>query len=555
MEMKAKFVTAIIVAILLASMVSFISLAYASTATNPFVTDLIAGGGNPASAIDVGDVSIWNDEDYLYVKYETTDDWYLTETHLAVATTLSGIPQTKTGNPIPGKFAYSTCHSPPVTEYVYQIPQTWNDGDTLSIAAHAKVVKLIGDCSSWQWATEVIDHKQGTLVGGGPITDSARTDPAKALGAPDNTFYSLGFVSDGDGWIELGFGYPIYNGLNSDIRTIEITWGNRLAYPEETADVYVWPKGGTDWVYAGSVSNHDNSDGSSYVAIPEGITYVEKVKLVDTTSKDNFPPTQYPTADGFDLDAVGAHYLIMAEETAWGYGENFPGKNWATYITYGWEWSVRWPETGTAYIGYEDWTGGDFDYNDFGMSMVVTEFHTPSGIEEIDIRCQGLVKLAGWHHKIHLYWTDGVIGHVHLEEWSKDETVLYRTYEGDFTGSMDVLLFDDTAEDVGHITTVHITFEEPVTLTMNPPYDPYIYVYDTGLTYHITDTQSKTMPEGTADLPYILVVPVTWLPPAEGYAIWTVYGYFDDYYVYGSPENWYDNYTGPNPTVTSVPYP
>jgi hypothetical protein len=268
------------------------------------------------------------------VKYVITEEgWGLAETHLAVATDPKFIPQTKTGNPIPGQFKYSNVHDPTITkEYRYEIPL---DGATmLIIAAHAKVMKLIGDCTSWQWATKVIDYKQGTLVGGGQITDPARTDPSKALGPPDGAFYSLGFVSDGDGYIELGFGYPVYNGPNPDVRTIEITWGNRMKYPEESADVYVWPKGGTSWIYVGRVTNHDTSGGSSYVNIPEGVTIVEKIKLVDTTDKANFPETQYPTADGFDLDAVGVHYLIEAEETAWGAGTPFPGANWATYFTY-----------------------------------------------------------------------------------------------------------------------------------------------------------------------------------------------------------------------------
>ena len=33
------------------------------------------------------------------------------ETHLAVATTLTGIPQTKTGSPIPGKFDVKDSHT------------------------------------------------------------------------------------------------------------------------------------------------------------------------------------------------------------------------------------------------------------------------------------------------------------------------------------------------------------------------------------------------------------------------------------------------------------
>ena len=123
----------------------FVDIPQAYITVHPFVTDLIAGGGNPKSAIDVGEVIIWtNDPDFLYITYETTDDWYITETHLHVADSLDGIPQTKKFNPIPGHFDYKTDHAPPVQEYTYTIPWTWNPGTTLYIAAHAVVLEYTG---------------------------------------------------------------------------------------------------------------------------------------------------------------------------------------------------------------------------------------------------------------------------------------------------------------------------------------------------------------------------------------------------------------------------
>jgi hypothetical protein len=61
----------------------------------PLAVDLLAG-----QTEDIGDVLVWNDVDYLYVKYVTTDDWCLTETHLAVAGDLEEIPTTKKDNPM-----------------------------------------------------------------------------------------------------------------------------------------------------------------------------------------------------------------------------------------------------------------------------------------------------------------------------------------------------------------------------------------------------------------------------------------------------------------------
>jgi len=332
-----KGVSGVFIVLFLVSMLSF-AFNLTDVRAEPVTAILYAG-----QTIPVGTVDVWNDGGNLYVTYTTTGGWRLAETHLAVATDPCGIPKTKTGNPIPGKFAYSMVHDPvTTTTYTYTIPLTWSSGTPLTIAAHAEVIKLIGTAATWQYATQVVAYQQGTLVGGGPITDPARTDPSKVLGVPDGVFYSLGFVSDGDGYIVLGFSYPIYNGPNPDVRTVEITWG-RPSYPREAAKVYAIV-GGTEY-YLGTVTNHDNLDGSSFVSfdvVPAGV-YIDAIKLVDDTYKSDFQGVS--NADGYDLDAVGVRYLVQAEETAWGYGDPFPGANWATYFTYtvqGWNVEGDW---------------------------------------------------------------------------------------------------------------------------------------------------------------------------------------------------------------------
>ena len=298
------------------------------TYCKPTVTNLIAG-----QHINVGTVTAWDDGAYLYVRYSTTDGWVLTETHLAVAASLDEIPQTKKGNPKVGKFSYRMMHDPAVSKYTYVIDLgEWEASTELYIAAHAVVYEVIGDgCESPQWATHVLDYNQGTLVNGTPIADPERTDPNTALGSPDGSFYSLGFVSDDDGYIVLSFDYPIYNGPGDDIVIYEVTYG-REVYPDEVADVYVIIN--DKECYAGTVTNHD-ADGVGTVSIPDDLSYVDAVKLVDNTNPDDFDEVPKPS-DGYDLDAVGACYLyfLYHEETAWGDGYDFPGNNWAMYFTY-----------------------------------------------------------------------------------------------------------------------------------------------------------------------------------------------------------------------------
>ena len=106
-----------------------------------------AGSGDPKSATDVGNVCVCSWDDTLRVKYDTTGTgWCLTETHLHVATSLEGIPQTKKGNPIPGKFTYKDEYDPCVTEYTNDIGLGGYTG-TVYIAFHAVVCKEIcGKC-------------------------------------------------------------------------------------------------------------------------------------------------------------------------------------------------------------------------------------------------------------------------------------------------------------------------------------------------------------------------------------------------------------------------
>lgn len=109
-------------------------------------TDLLAG-----QKTDIGDVSVWNDANDIYVVYKiTATGWYLTETHLDVQCDWTKIPQApKIKNPIPGKFAYGesfavTDHQ---TEWCEEIPMPdCDDPCKLAIAAHAAVVHVIPGC-------------------------------------------------------------------------------------------------------------------------------------------------------------------------------------------------------------------------------------------------------------------------------------------------------------------------------------------------------------------------------------------------------------------------
>jgi len=133
-------------------------------------TDLIAG-----HQWDIGDVIVWRAGISLYVVYVVTEvGCGLTETHLAVANTLSGIPQTKKGNPIPGQFDYHMDYDPPVTGFTYVVPAP--SGPVLYVAAHAVVTCASGEETAWaagldfpgkNWATYF--NYESTSMGGSGV--------------------------------------------------------------------------------------------------------------------------------------------------------------------------------------------------------------------------------------------------------------------------------------------------------------------------------------------------------------------------------------------------
>jgi hypothetical protein len=115
----------------------------AHTADNPQKSNLIAGQTDKA-----GEVLVWNDEDFIYIKYVTMEGWLITETHCAVVADPNEFPTTGADNPKIGKFEFSSEHDPGVTEVMHKISWTdmgWPVGGMVFIACHAVVITMEGD--------------------------------------------------------------------------------------------------------------------------------------------------------------------------------------------------------------------------------------------------------------------------------------------------------------------------------------------------------------------------------------------------------------------------
>lgn len=145
---------------------------WAHTVDDPYIVDLIAGGGNVKSAMDVGDLRIWNDGESLHVLYWIEDeDWCLTETQLQVFLDDAGFSDVphKNGNPIPGRFGFRGWHAYYcVTTVHYSLPTPGAAGTEIKIAAHGVVMSgMWGRCDLVDetiWAA-VTEYDNGNLVG------------------------------------------------------------------------------------------------------------------------------------------------------------------------------------------------------------------------------------------------------------------------------------------------------------------------------------------------------------------------------------------------------
>jgi hypothetical protein len=96
---------------------------------------LVAG-----QTINAGNVSVSNDNDFIYVTYTTANGYVLTETHLYVGD-CALIPVNRNGNPIPGHFPYNEIHNN-LTSYTYAVPISAIPLDFCGcVAAHSVVKK------------------------------------------------------------------------------------------------------------------------------------------------------------------------------------------------------------------------------------------------------------------------------------------------------------------------------------------------------------------------------------------------------------------------------
>ena len=336
-----------------------------------FVMPAMAATLYAGKNIPVGEVQVSNDADNLYVEYHVTvDGWAMTETHLAVASSVAGIPQAK-GNPIPGQFAYSKDHMPAVTDYTYTIPLTQvPSGSPLYIAAHAAMVHTTEGCIDIVSDTMVdVVNDAGEVTGQAVVPNVAPWDgmgliypdaftfpaaaqwiwPTAVIQQPVTgeivefsktfTIPATAIVTSADMYVTCDNGYEL-NVNNAPIASAQLAPTFRTA-PALTNDIVWWYDGGVPQICGGgpygwqTVEKWDISG-----ALQTGINTLQLTGVNEANTPDECPfttgdATTNPAGCKFSSADDGICYNVVDQkETAWGAGSPFLGRNWATYFTY-----------------------------------------------------------------------------------------------------------------------------------------------------------------------------------------------------------------------------
>jgi hypothetical protein len=326
--MKKAFRIFIVLAFLLA-LLPAVTLAH--HADDPEENALIAG-----QYTNIGSVNIWNDADYLYVEFVSTGDCML-ETHVHVAESIDGIPQTKKNNPIPGQFEYSDPHGC-VWDYTYPIPLTWAPGTSLFVAAHSATGVAE---SMWVFS----DGGGATMVTAGNVPGSIYPYPAvdtwEAFNDPPDETPSI--------WDQrLTYDFTRADWIWEDYRVVDPTITQNVTF-ENIFTVSGFPNGGmlyiaTDNTYSVSLNGEfigEHTDWLNWQIVGEYEIYPESGSNVLQVIGSNYGDSSY------NLDNNPAGVIFEAEidyyadgETAWcddgtdNVPHDFAGKNWATYCTY-----------------------------------------------------------------------------------------------------------------------------------------------------------------------------------------------------------------------------
>ena len=324
---------------------SGISYSTKGTLTNPDVFTLYAG-----QHIDVGNVEVWNDATNLYITYNTTGGWEMTETHLYVGKT---DPTLLTS--APGQFPYSEEHNPAVIAYTYTIliddidsyslskkGKKWvagnnpgiGTGDIIYIAAHAET----SDGNILNNPGAETGNMSGWVISGPVRAIGSRVESTGTV-LPRNGDYFFDMTESAGSYAEMSQELSVagYDGVSF----IANCWIQTELWKNKPLEDYDYGELVLTFKDVLNMAVGTSTTGPIGNPVPgAGTTGYEQFSLTGS-----IPPgavTVIYMLRGFLLQGgyVNVFYddlsfEIWQEETAWAEGERFSEQgNWATYIIY-----------------------------------------------------------------------------------------------------------------------------------------------------------------------------------------------------------------------------
>lgn len=222
--------------------------------------------------------------------------------------------------------------------------------------------------------------------------------------------------------------------------------------------------------------------------------------------------------------------------------------------------SNRIPADGALTIAFEDLfkhaQAGDADYNDFIAKYFITEITNSNNlIVELKGEVEAVAKMAGYNHLF------GIM--INSFEGSAELSVDYTDSFGNsqkseiaVNGSADIVLFKNTIYAVGKKAGFSLVFDNPQNREDlgTAPYNPYLYVYNTGHDIHLIGEDARPGSINIGDsfqdadgFPWALLVPVEWIHPDESQRIEVHYPRFTQWRESFGAEHsdWYLHYDDP----------
>lgn len=313
--------------------------ASAHTQSEPYVVDLIAG-----QHYDAGSVSVWNDSENLYVQYAVDPGWNLGLTHLAASTSLSGIPQTKKGGPIPGKFKFDKYLVGPGYYVVPLSKLKAGAGDELYIAAH-------GEVTAGSTGTPTLPAKAYMTVSA-PYPDAPSYLPEILVSGGtelDGTY--PGWCLDADKIIVSGVTY-----YNTTVHSSYAALPEGMVEQPGNMDLLNWVLN-QEYVGqpspSGGVYTYGDVQAAIWLLVDNGLPRnTTSLGSWSQERTDEIVAAAYASGEGFIPGCGDSIWIIIApviniqpiviplqiacgsDETVWAAGYDFPGSNWAMYFTY-----------------------------------------------------------------------------------------------------------------------------------------------------------------------------------------------------------------------------